>query len=285
MITPDVSVVVPTIMGREAALHRAIRSIRDINLAIEVIVVSTNARFQPKDFESEFPSLDFNFILHDGKGNAADNRNQGIAAARGRYVAFLDDDDEFVPYKLEIQSQAMSSSGIRWSFSNYYLCRPPHFTNSKVFSARSMIRRKIDFSRNCAIATPTVMIERSLLDHYALRFDDSLSSREDIEFWARLLEKSPALYIPKPLAKVNRGERSAYQLELQHQVNPSHVMRVVRLVAYVQRRIFDYIDLSLGRSPLVFPRAKSYSSKVSRHNKQVLVEPKSNNLHKGTDIN
>ncbi len=251
MEVPDISVVIPTIRGREDSLLRAIGSINEQNLTIEVLIVSTDTDIGHEDLISRFPSLQCRLITHTGKGNAAGNRNQGLAQARGRFVSFLDDDDEFLSRKLEIQLRAMSASGVRWSFSNYYLCLATSPSTAQVFSARSMIRRNLDFAKNCAIATPTVMVERGLLQQYDLRFDDSLTSREDIKLWQQLLERTPALYIPAPLAKVNRGDNAAFETELASLDKPSCPTRAIQWAAAKQRRVCDRIDLRIGRFLIV----------------------------------
>lgn len=100
---PLVSVVIPTI-ARPHLLPRALRSALEQTLRpIEVIVVvdgpdevTTQAIRQVDDGRVRMVNL--------GAGvGLGDARNIGIAQARGRWVALLDDDDEWLPPKLEIQ--------------------------------------------------------------------------------------------------------------------------------------------------------------------------------------
>lgn len=74
-----VSVVIPTQQSRSKLLKRAIKSVKEQTYKeIEIIPVGTGT-------------------------NAADNRNIGIKKSKGDYVAFLDDDDEWLPEKIEKQ--------------------------------------------------------------------------------------------------------------------------------------------------------------------------------------
>lgn len=74
-----VSIIIPTIKGREKEYQRAINSVKNQTYKkIEIITII------------------------EGK-NASEARNIGIEKAKGDFIAFLDDDDEWLPTKLEKQ--------------------------------------------------------------------------------------------------------------------------------------------------------------------------------------
>ncbi|MDR2556522.1 MAG: glycosyltransferase [Bacteroidales bacterium] len=60
------------------------------------------------------------FLLqkNEGAGNA---RNRSIEEAKGRYIAFCDSDDLWIPQKLELQIDAMQKTGVTFLHSNFYV--------------------------------------------------------------------------------------------------------------------------------------------------------------------
>jgi len=112
-----VSIVVPT-FGRANLLARALESIvSQTYMNIEIIVVddnpvgsldSENTCSVLDGFLKRIPSMKYVKTLNPSGGGSA--RNVGISAADGRYVGFLDDDDEFVPEKIERQLGVFKSS-------------------------------------------------------------------------------------------------------------------------------------------------------------------------------
>jgi len=98
-----VSIVIPT-LNRPKLLLRAIESVlRQTHQEIEVIVVAD--RPDP-DTISAVRSVDdprLQFILNPHPSTAAAARNAGADQATGEWIAFLDDDDEWLPNKLERQ--------------------------------------------------------------------------------------------------------------------------------------------------------------------------------------
>ena len=103
-----ISVIIPT-YNRSQLLRRAINSVlaqRDVD--IEVIVVNDN--IEDKSVLNIISELNDNRIryspnLRTKGGNGA--RNTGIILSRGRFIAFLDDDDEWMPDKLKLQMECL----------------------------------------------------------------------------------------------------------------------------------------------------------------------------------
>lgn len=92
-----ISVVIPTIPPREQELQRAFKSVRNQTLQPERIIVQCD---------------------QDGEG-AAITRNKGLAQVETEYVAFLDDDDEFLPHHLQSLYDCAQRTGADLVYSAY----------------------------------------------------------------------------------------------------------------------------------------------------------------------
>jgi glycosyltransferase involved in cell wall biosynthesis len=109
---PIVSVVIPA-YNREKLLPRAIDSAVGQQIEnIEIIVVDDGSADQTVRLIENLSRSDRRIRLERhvrNKGEAA-ARNTGVKAARGRYIAFLDSDDEWLPGKLKAQLELLQRS-------------------------------------------------------------------------------------------------------------------------------------------------------------------------------
>lgn len=125
MKNPLVSVIVAT-YRREVSLEKALQSVcRQTYSPIEVIVVDDNDDpvWNEKVIDivaNKKKTSDINIALlqnHPNQGSAK-ARNIGIDAANGEYITFLDDDDLYLPEKVENQIQKMISDNADYSLTD-----------------------------------------------------------------------------------------------------------------------------------------------------------------------
>ena len=142
-----------------------------------------------------------------GKSGPAATRNSGLSHVTSKFVAFLDDDDEFLPHKLHMQIGAMEASGAVLSFSDYLRvgetssiidCAP------KTKKYKGNLARELAFD-DCRIATPTVVIEATVVQHLMPLFPEHFGLMEDNYAWLRIAT-TPGfsfLHISEALVKVH----------------------------------------------------------------------------------
>lgn len=100
--------VIITTYKRPLFLRRAIESVLCQTMDAEVIVVDDNGLGTPSQLETKFILSDLLdrivYLPLEENGGACVARNRGAKCAKGEYLFFLDDDDEFFPDKVELQS-------------------------------------------------------------------------------------------------------------------------------------------------------------------------------------
>lgn len=97
---PEFSVIVP-VYNRAHLLVRTLKSVLEQTFQdFEIIVVDDGSSDDPGAAVAALADDRIRFLRQENRGGGA-ARNAGIDAAKGRFVAFLDSDDEFVPHHLE----------------------------------------------------------------------------------------------------------------------------------------------------------------------------------------
>ena len=126
---PKVIVVIPT-YKRVDTLDRAIQSVlKQTYSNIEIVVVDDNnpdteGRMAAEKLMGKYDgNPQVRYVQHPYNKNGSAARNTGVHASTGDYVAFLDDDDEFLPEKIESMLARMSEMPDDYAicYSRYYL--------------------------------------------------------------------------------------------------------------------------------------------------------------------
>lgn len=186
---PLVSVIVPT-YNRLGTLVESLRSIQDQTYPyIEIIVINDGG----VEIEDVLPRSDrgkkITYIKHSGNKGLPAARNSGIQAARGKYIAYLDDDDRYYPEHVEILVNHMASNDCRVAYTD--ACR----VHQEQLGGKYIIRKRdvphsVDFDPDrillCNyIPVLCMMHERACLDQAGC-FDEKLTSFEDWDLWIRM---------------------------------------------------------------------------------------------------
>ena len=205
MIANSVSVVIPSI-GR-ASLINAIASALNQTHPPEEVIVILNGSFDHKLVVKSLPSDTRLIIRKIEEVGVSVARNVGIAMARGEFIAFLDDDDEWNLDKTEIQLKKNTTSNADIiSCRAQYTGRVNSVKPRKLFKSEIILERiyssPLPLARKYAIPTPTVLVRAILARKFP--FDESLSEREDLWFFHVLQQNGARInQIPDVLVNVN----------------------------------------------------------------------------------
>lgn len=117
--SPLFSVVIPT-YRRPAMVKRAVESVlRQTERDFEVLVVDDASGDETPAVVAAVADPRVRYLCREVNGGAGACRNDGVAAARGEFVSFLDDDDEYLPEFLALTRATLEGSGaevgLSWS--------------------------------------------------------------------------------------------------------------------------------------------------------------------------
>lgn len=204
-----VSVVIPFFNECDLAC-RAARSVLDqTHPRMEVILVDDGSTEDLAPIDALVRADDRVRLIRQSNCGPGSARNHGMHAARGSYIAFLDADDVFLPVKVQRQLELMQRKGSVISHTSYYVrfpeCGPElGFLNSGTFTGKVYPQ----IIAGCPIATPTVMIHRTLVAA-GFQFPVGMAIGEDTLAWIELTASREILGIAEPLTIVEWSSASA----------------------------------------------------------------------------
>jgi glycosyltransferase involved in cell wall biosynthesis len=209
MNAPLVSVVMPAYnvawCVRRAVDSALAQSLREL----EVIVINDGSTDDTLEVLASYD--DAIKVIDQANGGMSHARNAGIRAARGKYVAFLDADDWWLPEKLARQVELLDSRPELGFCSTAARVEDPQGELLNLWRctrARGNMLETI-IAENAAVAggCSAVMVRRELFEQVGL-FDESLRGFEDPDLWMRLAAVCRYACIDEPLAVILRREKS-----------------------------------------------------------------------------
>ena len=136
-----------------------------------------------------------------GKMGAAISRNNALREAKGRWIAFLDSDDQWIPDKLEKQIRFMEESGYKFSYTCYSEMDSEGKDSGIVVSGPSKVTKKGIFAF-CWPGCLTVMYDANEIGLVQI---EDIKKNNDYAMWLKVCKKADCYLLPEVLAKYRRG--------------------------------------------------------------------------------
>lgn len=183
---PKVSIIMPSYNSANT-LNRALNSIFKQNYKNwELIFVDDGSTDNTKRIIKEYNSHKIKYFKNNQNKGQAFSRNYALKMATGKYIAFLDSDDEWHPNKLEHQINYMKSFNLDFSYTNYI------YVIKNISCLREM-PEKISFKKllnENIVGQSTVVYEKKKYEKYNF----STKFRMDYYFWLKISKKKKYIY-------------------------------------------------------------------------------------------
>lgn len=150
---------------------------------IEIIIVYDDNDLDDLNHIKSLASNKHNISIILNKENlgVAKSRNKGIQKSKGKFIAFLDCDDIWMPEKIELQHKFMCENNYRITHTNYKIIDEKNNIIGKNISKSELTYKEL--INSCDIGLSTVMCKREVLD--ISKFKD-IKTKEDYALWLEL---------------------------------------------------------------------------------------------------
>ena len=277
-----VSVIIPT-FGKPIFLEKAIKSVINQTLdSIELIIIddnnpNTKARLLTEKIIHDFSksSFDITYIKHEFNKNGAAARNTGLSVARGIYISFLDNDDEYHIERLEkcfnkLEKCSNNIAGV-YSGCEFRKNGKKYHVHKKVESGNFLVATlacKFMFSTGS-----NIFVRRSVIDELK-GFDNQFSRHQDYEFLVRLFKKYSLESIPEVLVIKNNENLNLPDIHKMINVKEQFLKKFKSIIdelidkdqSYIYKNNYVYI----GERALMTKQisiAKNYYAKAKEYGK------------------
>ena len=266
---PSVSIIIPAYNSKY--LGEALGSIFDQTYRnFEVIVVDDGSPGTAvREICEGFPEVRY---IRQANAGPSVARNLGVGEAKGNWIAFLDDDDIWLPKKLEKQMTLLATlpddGNLGLIYTGQYMFDGDWVMGAKVDSAKGMVYPYLLFGQFIGSCS-SVLIPKEVFAEMGL-FNNSLICTQDFEFFLRIARRKKVFSIDEPLIKYrtrpdqiskdptlnNQEDLEVLAMQREH-VAPALYRRVLefnRELRGIRYKEKAYASLFRNRQPLEYGR-------------------------------
>lgn len=182
-----ISIITPC-FNAEKFIAQTIESVRNQTYSNwEMLIIDDCSTDKSKEIINSFTTTDTRIKLIELKENkgTAYAKNQGLALAKGNFIAFIDADDVWLPQKLEKQMKVLMHTQAAICFTSYQLMDENSMLIQKVISAPPKVNLT-KYLKTTIIGFSTSIINRQVTGEFSIM---NLRSREDTQLWIHLLKQ------------------------------------------------------------------------------------------------
>lgn len=154
-------------------------------------------------------AIPLRYLRNEVTRGAQYSRNRGVAASTGKLIAFVDDDDEWMPQKLERQAALFSAAseklGLVYTWADAMNEETVVSHQYRAIHQGNVLAALLEA---CFIPSPTVVVRRAAIEKLG-GFDESLPSCQDWDMWTRIAEAGYDVDVVKDILALNHKHQRA----------------------------------------------------------------------------
>lgn len=200
-----VSIIMPS-YNTEKYISESIASVQKQSYADwELIIVDDCSTDNTDEIVKPFLSdKRIKYIKNETNSGAAVSRNRALREAKGKWVAFLDSDDLWLPVKLEKQIAFMKKNDYHFSYTNYVEINEASIPNGRFITGPKRIT-KHGMYNYCWMGCLTVMYD---VDTIGLIQIVDIKKNNDYAMWLKVCKKADCYLLDDVLAKYRKRSGS-----------------------------------------------------------------------------
>ena len=209
MSNPLISVIIPTYNNAEIIKETIESALNQTFKDFEIIVINDGSTDNSADVLRPYINSGKIIYLEQDNSGPTMARNRGIETSRGKYIAFLDNDDLWMPTKLEKQVDFLNrNEDYGMAYTDAY-----EFRGSKILKSSKLTSNDISMMtgmifehlmNGCFIFMSTVVVRKSVLEDMGY-FDPNVGfTCNDWELWLRISKKYKIKFIDEILIGYRR---------------------------------------------------------------------------------
>jgi glycosyltransferase involved in cell wall biosynthesis len=207
--SPIVSIVIPT-YNHAPMLQRALATVVEQTYQNwNAIVVNNFSSDNTLEVVAAFNDPRIQCVNFRNNGVIGSSRNEGIALATGKYIAFLDSDDTWFPTKLEKCVEILESGSDLVCHAEYWIDESGKSRLVAYGPSEAATHHNLIYKGNRISTSATVVRAALLKEVHGFDVAPELISTEDYDLWIRLAAKSDKFaFISEPLGEYHRHDNN-----------------------------------------------------------------------------
>ncbi|MFO7792179.1 MAG: glycosyltransferase family 2 protein [Candidatus Saliniplasma sp.] len=230
-----VSVIIPT-YNRSMELKRAVRSVLNQTYEdFELIIVDDNSKDDTREVVDNFEDDRIRYHKNETNMGGSGSRNVGIRMSRNDFIAFLDDDDQWFPTKLEKQVKVLKDTPPDYCgvYTGLIKIREGEPISEKMIYKEGNLFEDLLWENIIGSTSVILLKKECLLDVGG--FTKNLPASQELDLYLRLSERYKFKCVGEPLVR--------YHIHNKNQITGDYSKKIVSK-KYIFEKYKDYITSS-----------------------------------------